>query len=443
MEFVGITIFGGVNIQPPPPPAPPGYFIGLLGNGNGYWTNGAVTADSSGNMYITGYSESGGYPDFIVAKYNSAGAMQWQTRLSGAGRDYGAGIAVGSSGDVYVVGTSDVSGTNDILLAKYNSSGTIQWQRKIAGDSPDSDYGRGIALDSSDNVYITGKIQNLSGGIGVASLFLAKYNSSGTIQWQNRLNTDTNQGAEGYGVAIDSSGNIYVAGYDSVSTDMLIAKYDTSGTIQWQRRLGGTGTQQASSIAVDSSNNVYVTGYWSTGASLYYELVIAKYNTSGTLQWQNKLGSSSNEFDAGVATDSSSNVYVIGYSNAGGTNDIIIAKYNTSGTIQWQRKLNSGGSDISGGISIGSSGDMYITGTSDADVAPGMLFARLPTDGTKTGTYTVGAYSFTYAVSTLTEDTSTLTSTTSTLASASSPSTSSTSTLTSAASSLTSTVTVI
>ena len=151
-----------------------------------------------------------------------------------------------------------ISTTINILIAKYNSSGTIQWQRKIVGDGSDSDYGRGIALDSSDNVYITGKIHNLSGGIGVGSLFLAKYNSSGTIQWQNRLNTDTNQGAEGYGMAIDSSGNIYVAGYDQVSNDMLIAKYDTSGTIQWQRRLGGTGAQLAGGIAVDSSNNVYV-----------------------------------------------------------------------------------------------------------------------------------------------------------------------------------------
>ena len=106
----------------------------------------------------------------------------WLATLGGTGDDYGRGIAVDSSGNVYVTGytTSDGAGGADISISKYNTSGVIQWQRTLGGTG--IDYGYGIAVDSSGNVYVTGHTG--SDGAGGNDISISKYNTSGTIQWQ-------------------------------------------------------------------------------------------------------------------------------------------------------------------------------------------------------------------------------------------------------------------
>jgi uncharacterized delta-60 repeat protein len=424
------------------------YWIGTLGGAGGDYGYG-IAVDSSGNVYVTGYTDSqgAGVDDALITKYNTSGTIQWQRTLGGSGYDYGYGIAVDSSGNVYVTGitTSQGAGANDALITKYNTSGTIQWQRILGGSG--SDQGLGIAVDSSGNVYVTG--YTTSQGAGVDDALITKYNTSGTIQWQRTLGGSVTD--QGYGIAVDSSGNVYVTGItDSQGAgnyDVLITKYDTSGTIQWQRILGGSSVDVGNGIAVDSSGNVYVTGYTDSQGAGGPDVLIAKYNTSGTIQWQRVLGSSSTEAGYGIAVDSSGNVYVTGRTNGqgAGSNDVLITKYNTSGTIQWQRTLGGSSNEFGRGIAVDSSGNVYVTAytTSTGGTGNDVLITKLPGDGSKTGTYTVGGVSFTYAASTLTAATSTLTAATSTLTAATSTLTSSTSTLTSATSTLTSSVTTI
>ena len=247
----------------------------------------------------------------------------------------------------------------------------------------------------------------------------------------------------GYSIAVDSSGNVYVCGYSFASGtyDFLIAKYNTSGAIQWQRRLGDSSSDdRGNSIAVDTSGNVYVCGF--SNASGTNDLQIAKYNTSGAIQWQRRLErrprGSGEDYGNSIAVDSSGNVYVCGYSNASGTYDFLIAKYDTSGAIQWQRRLGGSSNDISLSIAVDSSGNVYVCGFSNASGTNDFLIAKLPGDGSLTGQ--LGGYSFTYAASTLTDAASSLTDAASSLTDAASSLTSATSSLTDAASSLTSTV---
>ena len=299
-----------------------------------------------------------------------------------------------------------------------------------------SDLGNAIAIDGSGNVYVAGSTS--SQGAGGIDALITKYNTSGTIQWQRILGgigTDV-----GYSVAVDSSGNVYVAGSTSSqgagSNDVLIAKYNTSGAIQWQRVLGGTGAEIGYGVAVDSSGNVYVAG--STTLVSTASIMITKYNTSGTIQWQRKLTGAYDAVANGIALDSSANVYVVGVALS--PEDVIIAKYNTSGTIQWQRKLSGTSTDQGFGIVLDNSGNMYIAGrTSTVDSVDAVLIAKLPSDGSLTGTY--GPW--TYAASSLTDAASTFTAATSTLTAATSTLTAATSTLTDVASTLTSTVTTI
>jgi uncharacterized delta-60 repeat protein len=402
-----------------------------------------VAVDSSGNVYVSGYtgSSGAGANDILIAKHNSSGTIQWQRTLGSNKGEEAFGIAVDSSDNVYVGGITQntTGGQWDILIVKYNSSGTIQWQRTLGGTG--FDFRGEIATDSSGNVYVFGLTE--STGAGNSDFLIAKYNSSGTIQWQRTLGGSGND--YGRGMTVDSSGNVYVVGNTGSSGaggfDMLIAKYNTSGAIQWQRTLGDTGGDEGEGIAVDSSGNVYVSGLTSSSGAGANDILIAKYNSSGTIQWQRTLGGASADNSQGIAVDSSGNAYITGrtYSPAAGSNDIIIAKYNTSGAIQWQRTLGGTGSDIGFDIIVDNLGSIYIVGETYSIGAGGsdFLIAKLSDDGSTTGTYG----SFTYATSSLTDSTSSLTSSTSSLTDSSSSLTSSTSSLTDSSSSLTSTTT--
>ena len=388
-----------------------------------------IEVDSSGNVYVCGYNNSigQGSNEIYLVKYNSSGVIQWQRSLGGTSSDYGYGLALDSSGGVYVGGMTKSAGQggNDMMIAKYNSSGVIQWQRALG--SSGNDQGLNVATDSSDNVYICGT--SATSGAGMEELIIAKYNSSGTIQWQRRLGGSANDVA--YGVATDSSDNVYVCGSTRSNTsghDMIIAKYNSSGTIQWQRVLYSSAQSDvARRITTDSSGNVYISGRTSSIGQGNGDLLIAKYNTSGTIQWQRILGGTGSEYGYGVRVDSSGDVYVGGSSSVS-DNDIIIAKYNNSGVIQWQRNLTYDW-DTLYDLTIDDSGSLYITG--------GLATAKLPTDGSLTGTY--GSY--TYSASSLTDAASTLTSSSSSLTAGTSYLSDQSISLTDASSNLTSTIT--
>jgi uncharacterized delta-60 repeat protein len=317
------------------------------------------------------------------------GGGYWISTLGGAGNERGKAVATDSLDNVYAFGFTDSTGAgnNDFLLAKYNSAGTVEWQRILGGASGDT--GQAVAIDSADNVYVFGF--TTSTGAGSNDFLLAKYNSSGTLQWQRVLGGASSE--RGYAVAIDSSNNIYVAGEVSSAgagnNDFLLAKYNSSGTIQWQRVLGGASNERGQGVTVDSSDNVYAFGFTESTGAGNYDFLLAKYNSSGTIQWQRVLGGVSYDNGNSVAIDSSDNVCIIGETTSTGA----------------------GGNDF--------------------------LLAKLPSNGSLTGTYVLDGVDIVYATSTLTAGTSTLTAATSTLTAATSTLTAGTSTLTAATSTLT------
>lgn len=420
----GFGMFGSI---------PSVYWIGTLGGTSGIQQSGySVAVSSANNVYVCGYSIDSGIGNTIqFAKYNSSGVIQWQRRLSG-GSAPGYGIAVDASENVYVCGATAASGTNNFQIAKYNTSGTIQWQRSLGGSVTDVPYS--IAADSSGNSYICGYSNNT----GDNDIQIAKYDTSGTLQWQKYLGTGGVSDI-GYSVAVDSSSNVYICGDATFSgRDCIqVAKYNSSGTIQWQRQLRDASySAQGRGVAVDSSGNVYVCGSTNIVFGIY-QLIIAKYNSSGTLQWQ-RLLDVGGVGGYGVAVDSSGNSYAVGYS----VGNFVIAKYNTSGTIQWQRTMGGSGADNCYGAAVDLSGNIYVCGNTDNN-SYDFLFAKLPSDGSKTGTYSVGGYSVTYAASSFTDSASTLTSASSVLTDTTSSLTSSASSLTDASTSLISSVTII
>ncbi|MBI2863145.1 MAG: SBBP repeat-containing protein [Chloroflexi bacterium] len=324
-------------------------FLGGLGSDIGY----GITVDGSGNAYVIGYSQATwGSPvrsytaskDAFVAKLNSSGVLQWHTFLGGSDSDQGEGIAVDGSGNVYVVGggwttwgspVRNYTANADAFAAKLDSSGTLQWNTFLGGSG--NDYGYGIAVDESINIYVAA-YSAASWGSPVRTYtagddaFVAKLNSSGVLQWNAFLGGTAND----YGVDIDldGSGNAYVVGYSGANwgspirsytadNDAFVAKLADSGSVQWSTFLGGSGSDIGYAIDVDVSGNAYVGGYsyatWGSPIRSYTasnDPVAAKLDSSGNLQWNTFLGGTGSDYGQGIAVDGSGNVYVSGLSNA-------------------------------------------------------------------------------------------------------------------------------
>jgi outer membrane protein assembly factor BamB len=358
-------------------------WIGLFAPG--YSTTNDIAIDSSGNVYFGG-SISG---QSVISKFSNTGNVLWQRNLNTSGI---LSIGVDSSANVYLGGHS--GSPKGFQIFKYNTSGNLLWQRNLPGTTFDN-LAYGIAVDSSGNSYIAG----FANPIDTRTTFqIVKYDTSGNLLWQRSLGP-SGQSVTGSCIAVDSSGNSYIGGLGGIN-DIIIAKYNTLGTLQWQRIFGSgaSGYEQCSSIEVDSSGNVYVCGDTYNISSGHYELIIAKYDTLGTLQWQRSLDSGSNsttEVGNGVVVDSSGNVYVCGYTSF--NYGFIIAKYDTLGNIQWQRILTDTGISTEFGFGIAAdSSNVYVCGYSTVSGTYDFLLAKLPNNGSATGTYTVGAYSFVY-----------------------------------------------
>ena len=333
----------------------------------------SITLDALGHICITGKSLGNGTGlDITTIRYRPT-LEEWVTRYDGpaSGVDYATYIAVDSSDNVYVTGESTGSnGDRDYATFKYDSSGNQQWVARYDGPANGHEHAEFLAVDSSENVYITGS----SAGIGTSTdLTTIKYNSSGSLQWVARYNGPGNSGDVGQSLAVDSSGNVYVAGYSvgsSTNTDYVTIKYNSSGNQVWVARYDGpvSGGDNAWSLALDSFGNVYVTGY-SLGIGNQYDYATIKYDTDGNELWVMRYDGPVNMFDRAwsLALDSSGNVYVTGISRGiGAQPDYATVKYDTDGNELWVRRYDGPGNsdDQAYAVVVDSSGNVYVTGES-------------------------------------------------------------------------------
>ena len=334
----------------------------------------------------------------------------WLTFLGGYRWDEGRGIAVDADGNIYVTGSSyDSWGTpvrahsrgHDCFVAKLSSDGILLWNTFLGGSN--NNEGRGIAVDASGNVYVTGTSHNSWGepvrdytpsGMPApyGDAFVAKLSGDGRLLWNTFLggnNTD-----EGLGIEVDASGNVYVTGGSDASWgspvrahsgggqyDAFVAKLGSNGVLQWNTFLGGNNTDEGLGIEVDASGNVYVTGEsynsWGTPVRAYsggYDSFVAKLGSDGVLQWNTFLGSNSTDIGWDIAVDTGGNVYVTGESykrwsepvraHSGGYGDAFVVKLGSNGELQWNTFLGSSADDFGYGIAVDVGGNIYVTGRS-------------------------------------------------------------------------------
>ncbi len=429
--------------------------------GNDDDLGGDIAVDSSGNACIVGCTKSsdmpttsgcyddsfnGGDDDVFVAKFNSNGSdIIFSTYVGGNESDCGGGIALDSSDNIYVVGStasSDFPVTNgafdethngheDCFIFKLSSDGSnLIYSTFLGGEY--SDYAIAIALDSNENVYVTGMTNSrqfpVSNGAynttyhgdsnsEYGDVFVSKLDPQlSTLIYSTYIGGMDNDTP--YSIAVDSSGNAYITG-ETLSPDFPVTDgaFDTEyhgakdvfvtglnrdgSNLIFSTYIGTKSVSYGKSIAMDSSGNIYVTGNTNSNSfpsyvsgSLffynYYDVFVTKLNPDGSsLIYSVFVGGKNDEYAHAMAIDSSGNVYVTGETksqNFPTTDNAFDTNFNgTSGTSTdaFVFKLKSDGSDLVystflGGsyyekavdIAVDSSGNAYVVGYTYSDDFP-------------------------------------------------------------------------
>jgi hypothetical protein len=392
--------------------------VNTTGNATGVVN--ALCTDPGGNIFEAGYFIGStinfgsvsltklGSPNVgsgcFIAKYDATGAVLWATSFGGTSYDMIRGGCTDAQGNFYVtgslganvvtIGTVTLTGGSfggSIFLAKFDPNGNTLWARRYVGTNVDE--GTGVCVDGQGNPCISAHVASANlvmgtftvSGSGSTSAVIAKFDSSGNLLWVKQT-INTGMGAEGHAIACDGAGNFFMAGHfmspslnfglfsltRTGNQDAFLAKYDNSGTALWARSTTGFDLEFFRSLAVDGAGNAYVLGSYSSSIvtlgtfTLYRQaledVMLAKYDASGTVQWAKQVSGNSRDVGQCVAVNGNRVFFTgsmgsHGYAPAGAvtmgtltlgpqmgyTDPMFLIQLDLNGNIQYATGLASGG----------------------------------------------------------------------------------------------------
>ncbi|MEA3515496.1 MAG: SBBP repeat-containing protein, partial [Nanoarchaeota archaeon] len=433
-------------------------FIAASGIGNNDYSY-SVVMDDDENIYMVGNTDAQsrfgddtnksyegvlGSTDVFVMKVNKTGQRQW-TYISGSENyDYGQDIELDSNNNIYVTGytydgtnfagssnkyTVGVLGGYDVFVIKLNTIGQRQWTYIAGSIVSNHEFGKSIAVDTTGNSYVTGYTYDgtnfagssnklTEGELDKNDVFVIKLNTIGQRQWTYIAGSNVSKSEIGEGIAVDTSGNSYVAGYTYDGTnfagssnkltegeldrnDVFVIKLNTIGQRQWTYIAGSNVSKSDYSrgIAVDTSGNSYAVGCTDDGINLgdadnkfiegipsSNDVFVIKLNSAGSRMWT-FIGASTdskNDQSYDIALDDNNNSHITGYTY-GGINftnsnnksfdgilsslDTFVMKLNSSGKRQWTHLIGgmNDSNEYAQAITINGAGtSIYLTGNSNA-----------------------------------------------------------------------------
>ena len=354
------------------------------------------------------------------------------------------GLTSDPTGRLILAGTKSHSSTGeDIIFSNYYQGGSQAWSTEITSSS--SDRAMSTAASPSGDVYVvgfysatayfappTGTSQSTHGG---ADIFVAKWSQAGVHQWTKTLGTTGDDKA--YGVATDTSGNVYVVGAFSgkvdfdpgTSTryftsqglhDVFITKLSSAGVYTWTVTLGSTGEDQANAIVIDTLGQIYIVGSFQGSVNFNgaggsdvrssnggTDAFISSYTTSGGYRWTKTFGGTGTEEALAITLGNSGAIHIAGIFDSSvdfdptnssevhtsnGLADSFLSSFSSDGTYRWSNTWGGAQADYANGVAVDIQGNIRVVGsflgTSDFD----------PTDAsdTKTSQGNEDAYIATY-----------------------------------------------
>jgi hypothetical protein len=298
-------------------------------------TEGVVT-DSSGNAYYVGSINS----KALIYSVDKNGVYRWGRYYSMANTGFPTAIfydiKLGSDGFLYVVGSAVSTNQADGLglVAKFSTAGIAQWTKTVDDATYGYDAIFGLALDSSDNIYVTGQLHDPSFGINIT-----KFDSSGNHQ-SSIYNTTSLGNCTFWKLHVDASGNIYGFGRGTSGSawTTLVAKFNSSLSLQFLNEYlysGATGTSLSAYDGVVLGSNLYVVGANYTGDSG----ALLSFTTGGSLNWARGLSGAGSGVLNNIETDGTS-LYMSGYQSFGTAyNQGFWMKTDTTPSITFQRRI--------------------------------------------------------------------------------------------------------
>jgi Beta-propeller repeat len=295
------------------------FAIAVDGSGNAYLTGQSNSTDFPQVNPIPGAClgtcGTGSFPqDAFVTEVNAAGnALVYSSYLAGSAFTQGFGIAADSAGNAYVVGltqsadfprvnqiagaclgTCGTGANSDGFVTKINAQGVSLAYSSVFGGSGFDDVAA-IALDSSGNAYLTGSAGSVDFpqvnpikkatkgcGTGTGDAFVSKINSAGSALVYSSL-VGGQRDDEGTGIAVDSLGNAYLIGFTQsvnfpsvrpirgaclgtcskkLAANVFVVNVNAAGSaLVYSSVVGGSASDQGHGIAVDSLGNAYLTGF--------------------------------------------------------------------------------------------------------------------------------------------------------------------------------------
>jgi hypothetical protein len=332
-------------------------------------------------------------PDAAAQLTSQPPQWNWASKLNSAtpGWVITRDMAVDAAGNSYLVGyysnpqtfgdttltTSDIDHQNGFVV-KLSPTGRVEWARAISG--ADREEVTAVACDAAGNVYITGSYsrQIVLGSFTLTtphpSAYIAKYDAAGNVLWaQQSTFTGTNCYGTGSSIAVDNSGNVFIAGnfvnnirFGSISLSLpnkvssyFLTKYDGAGNVQWAVQDGGTNSNNwyLPSVAIGPDGSPFLSGTNSvevTYGTTHYSIAgtaatLVKYSPAGQMSWLLHVPSTGSAQVSRGAIDAMGNVYFpISYSGTTTIGDttvtsfysaMALAKVTADGTIEWVRTV--------------------------------------------------------------------------------------------------------
>jgi hypothetical protein len=361
----------------------------------------------------------------FVVKIDKQGNYQWAQRGTSYYDDRALGICADPFGNIIATGTcwgdiqwgslyatNSTNYTDECYVVKLNAQGVPQWVI-VAGNPEGDDHGLDAVTDKQGNIYVTGFTSDSYGfGNGIAEFgnininvpfgdtlaFVGKLSPNGVWQWVQTF--DGNDSERDNRIAIDTSGNLYIAGgYYGIANfgtstltpiggrDVFVVKYDKNGNFIWVKSAGGLQDDRANGVTVDVNQNVFITGEFrdyaafgtdtinNNGGPAGRDIFVSMLRADGNWIWAKKAGSNNGgDRGNGITVNSKGNLFVCGQitdtSNFGGnitlipndTIDAFVAAIDTLGNWKWA--LSGGGTieDRGNGIACDDSCNVYTAG---------------------------------------------------------------------------------